>query len=94
MECGRLRKFIDKSDLEESVVKFLEESNAMILDKLDGCVVTLETCNHYRIFLDALHESNITDLFDEWMEIVTGNRQNETLDLLISARDTFKVMIT
>ena len=80
--------------MDESVVNFLEESNARIVRKVDGYVAALGAASCYRNALDTIQESNIGSLIEEWAEIVSGNRPNETLDLVIKTHEEFKVITT
>lgn len=64
---------------------------AEIVNKADGYIVVLGASVCYRSVLNAMQESNLGELIEEWAELVSGNRQNETLALVISAYEAFKV---
>ncbi|KAH9280466.1 Nesprin-1 [Echinococcus granulosus] len=88
-EATRLKKFLAKSDLDESVAEKLEETMEEVMNKVDGYVVVLGASGCYRSVLNAMQESNLGELIEEWAELISGNRQNETLALVISAHEAF-----
>ncbi|CDS37697.1 spectrin nuclear envelope protein [Echinococcus multilocularis] len=88
-EATRLKKFLAKSDLDESIVEKLEETMAEVMNKVDGYVVVLGASGCYRSVLNAMQEANLGELIGEWAELISGNRQNETLALVISAHEAF-----
>ncbi|VDK35688.1 unnamed protein product [Taenia asiatica] len=89
-EATRLKKFLAKSELSESIVANLEETAAEILNKTDGYIAVLRASVCYRSVLNAMQDSNLGELIEEWAELVSGNRQNETLALVISVHEVFK----
>eukprot|EP00108_Taenia_solium_P004525 TsM_000609200 transcript=TsM_000609200 gene=TsM_000609200 len=89
-EATRLKKFLAKSELNESIVAKLEETAAEIVNKADGYIAVLGASVCYRSVLNAMQDSNLGELIEEWAELVSGNRQNETLALVISVHEAFK----
>ncbi|KAL5107582.1 Nesprin-1 [Taenia crassiceps] len=89
-EADRLKKFLAKSELDELIVAKLEETVAEIQNKSEGYIVVLGASVCYRSVLNAMQDSNLGELIEEWAELVSGNRQNETPALVISAHEAFK----
>ncbi|KAM7543308.1 hypothetical protein Aperf_G00000017880 [Anoplocephala perfoliata] len=89
-EATKLRKFLSKAELEEAIVKRLEGSMEGIISKLDGYVVTLDAASCYRNVNDAVQESNLGSMIEEWAQLASGNRSDENLELAEKTLDAFR----
>ncbi|VDM36616.1 unnamed protein product [Hydatigera taeniaeformis] len=90
-EATRFKRLLVNADLDQSIVAKLEETVAAVVNKVDGYVVVLGASVCYRSVLNAMQDGGLGELIEEWSELVSGNRPNETLALVVDAQEAFKV---